>query len=79
MTFPSKSFARQHGYANYGRGEQSGLGRGGTFSPVSIERKIAQVEHMLDSALPKIRDELKEGTDDRFKEQTAVLRNRRPF
>jgi len=50
----------RYGYANYGRGEQSGLGRGGTFSPVSIERKIAQVEHMLGSELPKLREEIKE-------------------
>jgi len=49
----------RYGYANYGRGEQSGLGRGGTFTAVSIQRKIAQVEHMLNTELPKLRERTK--------------------
>ncbi len=39
------------GYANSGRNEQTGVARGGIWSPSAVRKKIAQVERMLDREL----------------------------
>jgi len=43
------------GYANSGKGDQSGVSRAGIYSPGSIEKKIAQVERMLHEEIPAYR------------------------
>lgn len=43
------------GYANSGAGDQVGVPRAGIYSPVSIEKKIAQVIRVLDEDIPAYR------------------------
>jgi hypothetical protein len=46
------------GYANSALTETIGVGRGGIFSPVSIEKKIACVRRLLDTEVPAYRAKL---------------------
>lgn len=43
------------GYANSGKNDQAGVPRAGIYSPVSIEKKIVQVEKMLREDIPSYR------------------------
>lgn len=49
------------GYANSGKGEQMGVGRGGIFTPQSIEKKIVSLHRLLETDLPHYRAGLKSG------------------
>ncbi|HZT32286.1 MAG TPA: hypothetical protein VFA33_20530 [Bryobacteraceae bacterium] len=40
------------GYANSGKNDQTGVARGGIYSPASIEKKIAQVNRLLREQIP---------------------------
>jgi len=43
------------GYANSGKSELIGVPRGGIYSAVSIRKKIAQVQRMIDQDIPEYR------------------------
>jgi hypothetical protein len=47
------------GYANSGKGEAAGVPRAGIYSAKSIEKKIAQVERVLNVEIPNRRARLK--------------------
>jgi hypothetical protein len=46
------------GYANSGLKETIGVGRGGIYSPQSIEKKISSVRRLLDTEIPAARSSL---------------------